>query len=125
MAHQERVKHGFGIWAERTLPRLKGRAILVDGLRGKAEIDVFRAAFGARLSVLAVHASPSARHARMRGRRRADDAEGPEALRHRDERELAWGLGEVIAMADTMVVNEGTLATFRRDVRAALERLHG
>ena len=123
MAHQERVEHGFGVWAERTLPRIPEGKVLVEGLRGKAELDVFRRAFGPRLAVLAVHASPETRHGRMHARMRADDADGVEALRRRDERELGWGLGEVIAMADALVVNEGPLPAFRRAARAALVAL--
>ncbi|MGQ0796863.1 MAG: AAA family ATPase [Methanobacteriota archaeon] len=120
MAHQERVERGFGIWAERTLPRLKGDAVLIDGLRGKAELDVFRRAFGDRLVVVAIHASPATRYARMAARRRADDAASLAALRERDERELAWGLGDVLATAEVLLVNEGDLETFRRSARDAL-----
>jgi dephospho-CoA kinase len=120
MAHQERVEHGFGVWAERTLPRIPPGKVLIDGLRGKAELDVFRRAFGDRLVVIAVHASPAARHGRMAARSRADDAASREALQDRDERELGWGLGDVIATADVLLVNEGPLSTFRRAARAAL-----
>ena len=125
MAHQERVEHGFGIWAERTLPRLRGRRILVDGLRGKAELDVFRREFGDRLVVFAVHASPEARYTRALKRNRSDDVATRAAFRARDERELGWGLGEVLATADVMVLNEGTLAEFRRAVASALGRIYG
>src|SRR5438093_2289524 len=44
MAHTERDLHGFGIWAERTLPRIHGDRVVVDGLRGRAELEVFRKA---------------------------------------------------------------------------------
>lgn len=123
MAHQERVEFGFGVWAERTLPRLRGRRILIDGLRGKAEHDVFKRAFGRRLVVVAVHASPETRYARVTRRDRSDDARGRDALVARDERELGWGLGEVIATADIHVVNEESLAAFRADMRQILGEL--
>jgi len=125
MATAEREAHGFGIWAERTLPRIHGDRVVVDGLRGGAELDVFRKAFGEALVVLAVHASPKTRHERMLLRKRLDDAITIEAVRARDLRELSWGLGEVIATADIMLVNESTLDEFRRQARVALERLHG
>jgi dephospho-CoA kinase len=125
MAHTERQAHGFGIWAERTLPRIRGEYVLVDGLRGRAELDVFRKAFGVGLVVVAVHASPKTRYERMMRRRRPDDAMSLEAFRARDVRELSWGLGDVIAIADLVLVNEGSLEDFRRQARAALERLHG
>src|SRR3989454_489382 len=125
MAHSEREAHGFGIWAERTLPRIHGDRIVVDGLRGRAELEVFRKAFGDALIVLAVHASPKTRHERMLRRKRLDDAVTIEAVLARDLRELSWGLGEVIAMADIMLVNESSLDEFRRQARVSLERLHG
>src|SRR5437016_13319431 len=49
MAHAERESHGFGIWAERRLPRILGERVVVDGLRGRAELEVFRKAFGEAL----------------------------------------------------------------------------
>jgi len=125
MAHAERQSHGYGVWAERTLPRIRGERVLVDGLRGRAEADVYRKAFGDNLVVLAVHASPTTRYRRMMNRRRPDDAPSFEAFLARDVRELGWGLGEVIAMADRMLVNEGSLEAFRGEARTALERLHG
>src|SRR2546425_5982992 len=100
LAHAERQAHGYGVWAERALPRVRGEGVLVDGLRGRAELDVFRKAFGEGLVVLAVHASPKTRYERMMRRRRPDDAMSVEAFRVRDVRELSWGLGDVIAIAD-------------------------
>jgi len=125
MAHAERQIQGMGVWAERTLPRISGERVLVDGLRGRAELEVFRNSFGDDLSVVAVHASPRTRYERMLRRRRTDDAGSIEAFRARDLRELSWGLGDVIATADVMLVNEGTLEEFRRQARTALGRLHG
>lgn len=125
MAHAEREAHGYEIWAERTLPRIRGEHVLVDGLRGRSELAVFRKAFGEELIVIAVHASPKTRYERMKRRGRADDIGSYEAFLARDIRELGWGLGDVIATADVMLVNEGTLEEFRGAARGALERLHG
>ena len=107
------------------MPRIQGERVLVDGLRGRAELEVFRKAFGEALVVVAVHASPKTRHERMLRRKRLDDALTIDAVRARDLRELSWGLGDVIATADVMLVNESSLDDFRRQARAALERLHG
>jgi dephospho-CoA kinase len=125
LAHAERQAHGFGIWAERTLPRIRGNHVLVDGLRGRAELEVFRRAFGEDLVVVAVHASPKTRYERMLRRRRTDDAGTIEAFQVRDLRELGWGLGDVIATADVMLVNESSLEALREAARVPLERLHG
>ena len=37
MAHEERVKHGFGVWAERTVPHVKAGTTVIDGIRGREE----------------------------------------------------------------------------------------
>ena len=125
LAHAERQAHGFGIWAERTVPRIHGDRVLVDGLRGRAELEVFRGAFGDELTVIAVHASPKTRYERMLRRGRTDDAGTIEAFQARDTRELGWGLGDVIATADVMLVNESSLEALHEAAKVALERLHG
>ncbi len=123
MAHEERVKHGFGIWAERTVPRVTDEATVIDGIRGREELEVFRRAFGDRLAVVAIHASPKTRYGRIRQRARGDDIVTWEEFLRRDDRELGWGLGEVIATADRMVVNEGTIEAMHRACMDVLDAL--
>lgn len=113
MAHEDRVRHGFGIWAERTVPRIKEEATVIDGIRGREELEVFRRAFGEQLVVVAIHASPRTRYERIKRRSRGDDAVSWEEFLRRDERELGWGLAEVIATADRMIVNDGDLEAMR------------
>jgi len=43
-----------------------------------------------------------------------------EGLRHRDERELSWGMGEAIDASNVEIENNFTLETFRKDVRDVL-----
>ena len=123
LAHAERQQHGYGVWAERTLPRLIGERILIEGVRGAAEIEVFRKRFGDRLAVVAIHAAPRLRFERVSKRLRSDDVRSFEAFRVRDRRELGWGLGDVIATADHMIVNEGDLRTFRAAAESVLDAL--
>src|SRR3989449_3110459 len=119
MAHAEREAHGFGIWAERTLPRIHGERVVVEGLRGRAELEVFRKAFGEGLVVVAVHASPKTRHERMLRRRRQDDALTIEAGQARGLRGLSWGLGGVLATADRMLADESGIGEGRGEGRGA------
>ncbi len=125
LAHEERKAHGYGIWAERTIPHVTGQRVVIDGLRGGAEVDVFRRAFGARLAVVAIHASPRRRFERVSKRGRSDDVGSWEEFSIRDERELGWGLGDVIATADYMIVNEADLASFRAAAGAVLDAIEG
>ncbi len=120
-----REEHGPGIWAERTLERIRGtdaRTVVIDGVRTLEEISTFREALGDDFTLVAVHASPATRRERLLGRGREDDVAGEEEFRARDERELGWGLGRAIALADIMLVNESTPEAFRTKVEALLER---
>lgn len=125
LANEERKRHGYGVWAERTLPHIRGELALVDGVRGRDEITVFHREFGGRLVVLAVHASPATRYQRILGRKRADDVVSREEFEQRDRRELSWGLSDVIALADVMVVNDRDIDEFRREARRILADLVG
>ena len=122
VASEERDKHGAGVWAQRALPRLTETRMLVDGCRSDAEVTVFRHHFG-DLFVLGIFASPETRHARMASRNRADDGADLQEFYDRDRRELKWGIGNAFALADGMIVNEGTLEEFRRVARARLEEI--
>lgn len=125
MAHEERQKHGAAVWAERTIPRVEGERVLIDGLRSPAEREVFRRSFGERLLVFGVVASQRTRWERVQRRQRADDAKTFEEFQRRDAREISWGLGEVVASADRAIVNEGTLEEFYSRVREELRKLDG
>ena len=43
-------------------------------------------------------------------------------IKERDKRELGWGLGRVIASADIVVLNEGSVEDFQKEIREILER---
>lgn len=124
MANEERLKHGGGVWAERTIPRVTGAVTVIDGLRAQAELDIFRRAFG-NVRMVAVQASPETRYRRVLQRKRRDDVVTREAFARRDERELGWGLGNVIALADYTIVNEDNIKDFQRRAREVLAKLLG
>jgi dephospho-CoA kinase len=121
IASEERDKHGPGVWAQRALPKLTETRMLVDGCRSDSEVSVFRHNFG-DLFVLGIFASPETRYNRLSVRRRSDDVDLQDFY-DRDRRELKWGIGAAFALADGMIVNEGSLDEFRRSARATLERI--
>jgi len=121
-ASAERREHGPGIWAERCLPFLEGRDTVIDGSRSTYELEVFRRALGSNVRLVAIHASPALRFERLKRRNRSDAPPTEEAFRLRDERELGWGLGSLIAQADVVITNEGTLEEFHQKVREELDR---
>ncbi|KAF5040969.1 hypothetical protein DSECCO2_527820 [anaerobic digester metagenome] len=124
-AHEERQSHGYDIWAKRIVPLVGEGATLIDGCRGMSEVNVFRSAFGKNVKIVAVHSAPSTRYPRLVDRARSDAPRDRQEFDERDRRELSWGLGETIALADALIVNEGSLERFRKDAFALLKELKG
>ncbi len=125
MAHREREIHGSEVWAVRTLELVEVDQVVIDGIRSLEEVTFFRKAFGDAIAVVAVHASPQTRFNRIRGRAREDDIESEREFQIRDQRELEWGLGQVIALADHVIVNEGGLEGFRKEAKRVLRLVFG
>jgi len=121
VADGERRKLGADIWAKRTVRLLAAAPmVVIDGTRSLQEVAFFRRELGPNLTVVCVHASPRTRWDRISRRGREDDPRTFEELRARDLNELRWGLGEVIATADAMLVNEEGKGTLRAQMRRLL-----
>ena len=72
---------------------------------------------------MAVHSSPEKRFNRLSNRRRSDDPNGWEVFHERDMRELGVGLGNVIALAEQMIVNDNSLEEVKAKIKEALQRI--
>ena len=96
--------------------------VLIDGIRGDAEVRVFRDNFpGFRL--IAIETSFEKRLSRLCERRRSDDVGSAEGLETRDRRELAWGLNDALQLADIRLNNDGTLQEFTARVTDLIQTL--
>lgn len=117
-----REEEGPSVVAERCIPKIEkaNGKIVVDGIRSHHEVEEFKRHFP-RFTLIAIHTSPETRFQRLFKRRRSDDPKGWETFVERDLRELSVGLGDVIAMADYMVVNEGTKNQLKRQIQKVLE----
>jgi len=122
-----REENGPGAIAERSLPiiedeRAGSDTVLVDGIRSDVEAEAFRDAFGESFVLLEIDAPFAVRAERLdlRGRD-ASVEEGGESLEDRDERELGFGMGEAMDMADVSIENTDSLSAFQRRIRALLE----
>ena len=118
-----REEKGPNIVAERCIPKIEktdGKIVIVDGIRSPHEVKEFKKHFS-NFTLIAIHASPETRFQRLFRRRRSDDPKGWETFTDRDLRELSVGLGDVIAMADYMIINEGTKNELKRQIRKVLE----
>ncbi len=107
IAQELREKEGPAAVAKRIASRIaesKSKIVLIDGVRSLYEIDVFKK-YG-DIVIIAVHASPKTRFERLRKRNRPGDPKTWEEFVSRDFLELGFGIGNVIALADYMIVNE-------------------
>jgi dephospho-CoA kinase len=94
---------------------------VVEGVRSLEEIEEFKTV--GEVTVLAIHSSPMDRYERLRKRGREGDPKSFEEMMERDLKELSLGLGNVIALADRMIVNDSTLESFKEKAKEVLLKL--
>jgi dephospho-CoA kinase len=124
-ANRLRAENGMDAIAALCVPEINSRAasmVLVDGIRGDAEVRLFRKEFPL-FTLISIDSSFDKRLDRIRARGRSDDFIHPESLRTRDEREMNWGLMQALAEADIRIKNEGSLEEFTAAVRSVLTSL--
>jgi len=120
-----REKGGNSIIADKCIPKIeqqKSGKVIVDGLRSPSEVDAFKTHFS-KFSLIAVHASPETRFNRLYRRRRSDDPDGWELFHERDMRELNVGLGNAIAIAEHLIINENKRADVKIKVKETLRMI--
>ncbi|ERH01833.1 MAG: dephospho-CoA kinase [Halonotius sp. J07HN6] len=123
-----REENGPAAIAEASLPHVRDHlddggddTVVVDGLRSMVEVEAFTDAFGDDFAVVSIEAPFDLRAERLDERGRDDTDTDLEALRERDERELGFGMGDVMEHADYQIDNTGTLAEFREQTRELLD----
>jgi dephospho-CoA kinase len=111
--------------AKRCIPKIEKASkakIIVDGIRSLGEIEEFKNHFG-KVTLVAVYSSPQTRFRRLYNRDRSDDPKSWAIFHERDLRELDVGLGNAIAMAEYVIVNEDTLGTAKDKAREILREV--
>jgi len=122
---QLRQEGGNYIIAQKCIPKIEEQTspkVIVDGLRSLYEADIFKEHF-TQFSLVAVHASPQARFTRLSNRHRSDDPTELKIFHERDNRELAVGLGNVMAMAEHIIVNDNSFEHVKTKVKESLTRI--
>jgi dephospho-CoA kinase len=117
IAKQLRKERGLAAVAQLVFDTLTPNCV-VDGVRGIAELDLFSQYYP--VETLAIHASPKTRFERVKSRQREGDPKTWSQFTERDLRELQFGLGDVIALADYMLINESHKEQFESECHAFL-----
>jgi dephospho-CoA kinase len=122
-----REENGPAAIAERSLPLVRDAVretdtdtVVVDGLRSMVEVESFREAFSEEFLIVSIEAPFDLRAERLADRGRDSSDSNLEALRARDERELGFGMGEVMEAADVRIDNTDSLEGFRSRVHELL-----
>lgn len=119
-ASMEREIHGKNIWARRALEKMSGDIFLVDGCRSMDEVLAYRE-LSDNVKIVAIHSAPGVRYARLVKRARDDAPDNIAEFDLRDNREMSWGLGNVIALADHIIDNSSDLDGFHSKSQDLLE----
>ncbi len=125
VASELREREGMDAIAKRCIPMIRERLdekgiVVVDGIRGIAEVERFRKEFGDDFILINIEAPLEVRFERALRRKRDDDVKTIEDLRRRDERELSWNMGEAIRLADITIENVGDIDEFKEKVREVI-----
>jgi len=119
-ADRERKIHGKNIWAKRALEKMSGDIFLIDGCRSMDEVLAYKE-LSDNVKIVAIHTAPDIRYRRLIERAREDAPKNIEEFDVRDNREMSWGLGNVIALSDMMLDNSSTLSEFYSTSKKLLE----
>ncbi len=95
--------------------------VIVDGIRSLAEVNAFKEVFD--IVLIAIHASPLSRYKRLTRRNRSDDPKSWEEFKEREERELNFGIGNSIASADFMIINDDGLDQLEKNFQDIISRV--
>ncbi len=128
VARELREKEGMDAIAKRCIPKIRKLlkehgVVIVDGIRGVAEIERFKRTFGDDFILIAIESPLELRFERAKMRKRSDDVSSIEDLKERDRREESWGLKEAMEMADFTVENTGSYEDFVEKIREILIKL--
>ncbi len=126
-----RESMGFDIVAKLCVPTIEealqaGKTVVIEDIKGLVEARFFRHRFADKFILVAVHAPPYIRFKRAQSREAGWDQKqmsSSEDFDFRDDKELGWGLGNAVAMADYIIVNDGTLDDFRENVERLFRKL--
>ncbi|MBG45529.1 MAG: dephospho-CoA kinase [Euryarchaeota archaeon] len=127
VASDLRAEHGDDVLAHRLVSAVdellaSNSIVLIEGLRGTAERDVFEKHWGDSFKVVAIIASKQLRFERVQSRARSEDGDLSD-LEKRDQRETGWGLDTIIEQAEISFSNEGELEHLQSEVSSWLNTL--
>ncbi|MDR2829761.1 MAG: AAA family ATPase [Methanobrevibacter sp.] len=128
IAIQLRKEEGDNVVAKLTVERIKkneykNRLFIIEGIRSLFEVDFIKENFE-DFKLLSIFASPKTRFMRLKMRNREDDSNSLDEFKKRDERELKFGIANVIVYSDYLIVNEYDFEDYKKKLREFFKSIH-
>ncbi|TFF86161.1 MAG: dephospho-CoA kinase [Promethearchaeota archaeon] len=124
LAKTMRIHGGDDIIAKECVNLIEGTpsdVIFVDGIRSSDELDVFRKHW--KFPLVFIKTDDKNRYQRIKERARKDDSNSVFDIKKREEREIGFGLLELIQRADYIVNNNSTIKDLKRRIRKLIKKL--
>ena len=125
-----RKEYGEYIVSELTIKKIKQlqeqgneNAIIVEGIRSHHEVEMFKENFD-NFIILSIFANPTLRFKRLQNRMREDDSKDYSGFLKRDQMELDFGIGNVIALSDKIIINESDLESYQEKINEFLDEIN-
>ena len=122
-----RKEFGDDIVSELTIKKIKNietdNLVIIEGIRSHHEVEMFKENFDDFL-ILSIFSNPNIRFERLKKRMREDDTTDYQGFANRDQRELNFGIGNVIALSDKIIVNESDLESYEKEINEFLDELN-
>lgn len=117
-----RKEFGNDIVSELTIKKIKkleedenNKLIIIEGIRSLHEVEMFKENFS-DFFILSIFANETLRFERLKIRNREDDSQEYEGFHKRDVTELGFGIGDVVALSDKLIINESDMESYREKI---------
>jgi len=124
IAQELRKNYGSEIIAEKCvnlIKKIEREVCFIDGLRSMAEVKVFRKNW--KFPLIATVVDENIRYQRLSNRKRPDDPNSESEIRDRDNREISFGLNEVIENANYKINNNLSEDAVQKETRALIFKI--
>lgn len=124
LARNLRIEGGEDIIAEKCVQLIKNtqsEVVFVDGIRSVYELAVFRKYW--KFPLILIEADEKIRRQRIIERARDDDSKSIFDIKKREEREIGFGLLDLIEKTDYIINNNTTIEELKNKTRKQIEYL--
>ena len=124
IAKELRKKEGPDIIAQKCIDLIKNQnqeVIIIDGIRSIFEVNAFRKYW--KFPIISIVADEKLRLKRLFERSRSDDPKSIEEIKERDNREVKFGLKEVLKVADYRILNNSTIADLKKNTKELVQNI--